>query len=72
MLDQHRRAIALLVDCPDGCTTTLLYEKGIGPELIAELLTLGLATAEAKRKAGGKVDCVRVSITDAGRVALER
>ena len=69
----HRRALALLGASPDGCMTTLLYKYGFKPKLINELLTAGLATAQAKRSvADGKIDDLRIRITDIGRAVLER
>jgi hypothetical protein len=70
--DDRRRALALVGERPDGCTTALLYKQGIKPMLITKLLTAGFATAEAKRTVGGDIENVQVRITDAGRVAVNR
>jgi hypothetical protein len=66
------QALELLAACPDGCTEARMLANGFTAELLVELVTAGLASAQAERVvAGGRtVEVARVRITEAGRQAL--
>jgi hypothetical protein len=51
---EHRRALAVLASCPDGCTEALLLAYGFTRGLIAELILAGLARASMEQAAAGK------------------
>jgi hypothetical protein len=69
-----RRALAKLADSPGGSTHNLLLAHGFKRRLIAGLVDAGLATMETETMSAGEraVRVLRIMITDAGRVALER
>ena len=68
----HRRALAVLAGCPDGCTEALLLAQGFTRGLIAELILAGLARASMVQAAAGKrvTDMRRIRIMGPGLVAL--
>jgi hypothetical protein len=69
---EQRRALKLLAGSPDGCTMSIMLAHGLKPELLADLVRGGLATAKPETvRAGGKsIEVVRMLITDAGRQAI--
>jgi hypothetical protein len=71
---EWRRALEVLAKSADGCTTSILLAHGFPSTLVADLITLGLATAKSEHIQAGQrtADVTRVRITDAGRVALGR
>jgi hypothetical protein len=68
----RRRALELLDTAPDGCTEAIILAHGFKSEMLAELISAGLATARADPiVAGGRpLNVTRIRITDAGRRAL--
>jgi hypothetical protein len=66
------RALELLAASRDGCTEAIMVAHGFAVDMLADLISAGLATARIERvMAGGRsIDVVRVRITDAGRRAL--
>jgi uncharacterized metal-binding protein len=68
----RRQALELLVACPDGCAEGILFANGFKPELLLDLLQLGLAYARAERMVtdGTMTEVTRLRITEAGRNAL--
>jgi hypothetical protein len=68
----RRRALELLDTAPDGCTEAIFLAHGFKSEMLAELISAGLATARADPiVAGGRpLNVTRIRITDAGRRAL--
>jgi hypothetical protein len=71
---EWRRALEVLAKSADGCTTSALLAHGFPSTLVADLITLGLATAKSEHIQAGQrtADVTRVRITDAGRVARRR
>ena len=69
-----RRALEVLAKSADGCTTSILLAHGFPSTVVADLITMGLATAKSERVRAGQrtIDVTRVRITEAGRVALGR
>jgi hypothetical protein len=71
---ERRRALKLLASSPSGVTKKLLVlAHGFDTNMIAGLVRTGLATAqrETVKTRGKTVQVVRITITDAGRRALE-
>ncbi len=68
------RALAKLADSPEGSTHNLLLAHGFKRRLIAGLVDAGLAAMETEVMSAGEraVRVMRIMITDAGRMALER
>jgi hypothetical protein len=68
----QRRAFKLLAGSPDGCIISIMLAHGLKPELLADLVRGGLATTKPETvSTGGKlIEVVRMTITDAGRLAL--
>jgi|SoiMetStandDraft_2_1073263.scaffolds.fasta_scaffold1332125_1 hypothetical protein len=68
----RRQALELLVACPDGCAEGILFANGFKPDLLLDLLRLGLAYAQAERTVtdGTTKEVARLQITEAGRDAL--
>lgn len=64
----HRRALNLLANSSRGCLDSLLLGHGFSPDIIAELIDTGHATAMREQAAAIKV--IRLRITDAGRRVL--
>jgi hypothetical protein len=72
---EQRQALELLASDPHGATEELLVlAHGFDSDMIAGLVRAKLATARRDIvKAGGKtVEVVRITITDAGRRAIDR
>jgi hypothetical protein len=69
----QRQALKLLAGSPDGCTTSIMLAHGLKPELLADLVRGGLATTkpETVRTSGDSIEIVRMTITDAGRLAID-
>jgi hypothetical protein len=69
-----RRALAKLAGTPEGSTDNLLLAHGFKRRLIAGSVDAGLATAKTEVMSVGEraVHVMRIMITNAGRVALER
>jgi hypothetical protein len=71
---EQRLALALLANVPHGVTQDLLLlAHGFDSDVIAALVHIGLAKVRRETiKAGGPpIEVVRITITDAGRRALE-
>jgi hypothetical protein len=67
---EQRRALQVLADCPEGCTTAMLHSHGFSIDCITELIRTGLATGTQERVAGRKpLEVTRVKITEFGRHA---
>ncbi len=68
----HRRALQVLAASPHGCTEALMLAHGFTLDLLAALVSGGLATAHTERMRAGKrtMDVARVKITEAGRRML--
>jgi hypothetical protein len=62
----------LLAACPEGCAEGILFANGFKPELLFDLLQLGLTYAQAERAVttGTMTEVTRLRITEAGRNAL--
>jgi len=72
---EQRRAIELLASNPHGATEDLLVlAHGFDSDMIAGLVHQRLATAkrESMKACGKTIEVVRITITDAGRKALEK
>jgi len=69
-----RRALVELSDSPEGSTDNLLLAHGFKRRLIAGLIEAGLVTAKTEVMRAGEraVHVTRITITEAGRAALER
>jgi hypothetical protein len=69
-----RRALAKLADFPDGSPESLLLAHGFKRKLISGLVSAGLATAKPEIMQAGEraLHVTRITITAAGRAALER
>jgi hypothetical protein len=63
----------LLASSQNGITEVLLFAHGVTPHMLAKLLRSGLATIQRETfKAGDRtIEMGRVTITDAGRKAIE-
>ena len=70
---EQRRALVLLVASPRGCTKGRLLADGFAVEMLADLVSEGLATAqrETMRVGGRTIRVERYRITDAGRRAIK-
>ncbi len=71
---EQRQALELLASDPHGAGEELLVvAHGFDSDMIAGLVRSGFATANRETmKAGGKtIEFVRITITDAGRRAIE-
>jgi len=74
-MPERRRALELLAKSPHGANEELLvHGHGFKRPMLVGLVRSGLAAAEREvMKAGGKaVEVVRISITAAGRRAIEK
>ena len=69
----RRRAVELLASHPNGVTKTLLVRAyGFDTDMIAGLVSTGLATAQCESiNARGNAIEVRIRITEAGQKAIE-
>ena len=70
---EPRRALEMLADAPRGCPAALLLTLGFKTKMVASLVHAKLATAhrETMRAHGYAIEVIRITITDAGRRALE-
>jgi hypothetical protein len=70
---ERRRALELLVSSPSGITEVLPFAHGVTPHMLGRLLRSGLATIQRETiKSGDQtIEIGRITITDAGRWALE-
>jgi hypothetical protein len=71
-LATRRRALELLAASRDGYTEASLLAHGFKIEMLADMISAGLATAKIERMVAGKqpIEVVRVRITEPGRRAL--
>src|SRR5215467_4776450 len=70
---EQRRALQLLASSPCGATEeVLVLAHGFSCDMLAGLVIAGLAALVTERADGQKVKVVRMRITEAGRMALER
>ena len=69
---EHRRALRLLAGNPLGCTEAILLAHGFKTELLALLVSDGLAATQPGTMRAGKrqISVVWVMITDAGQRAF--
>jgi hypothetical protein len=70
---QRRHSLQLLASSPGGLTEVLLFAHGVTPPMLGRLLRSGLATIQREtiQSADQTIEVGRVTITDAGRRALE-
>jgi hypothetical protein len=69
---EQLRALEVLADCPEGCTTAMLHSHGFSIDRINDLIRTGLATGTKERVAGRKpLEVTRVKITESGRRTLK-
>ena len=70
---EQRRALELLAAGPRGYTKARLLADGFTVDMLAHLVSEGLATAqrETMRVGGRQIRVERYRITDAGRRAIE-
>ena len=66
---EQRRALRLLACNPFGATEAIMYVHGFRRLMLAKLVRAGLATAQSET--GKAIAVGRITITDAGRKALE-
>jgi plasmid stabilization system protein ParE len=74
LIKEAHRALAILVDSPDGANEALLvYGHGFKRQTLAGLVRAGFATVERDVVETGEktIEIVRVRITAAGRQAIE-
>jgi hypothetical protein len=68
---EQRRALQLLAGTPFGATETAMFINGFERRMLTRLIRAGLATVHRENiKAGGE-SVGRITITEAGRWALE-
>ena len=69
-----RQALVVLAESAEGAMEEPLLTYGVKPKLITRLIDAGLATKRTGRMKGGvgPIHVVLITITDAGRSALER
>ena len=74
MTPDEYRALQRLADVPRGIAETLMLAHGFTHELIAGLVLAGLTTVvtDTARVGGQTIKVELVTITDAGRSAIER
>ena len=73
---EHRRALALLAESDRGVVEAVLIEgRGFTLQTVVDLIRLGYAHADVETVRAGarsrRIEVVRVTITDAGRRAME-
>jgi hypothetical protein len=68
---EHRRALALLADAPNGMTEAALMAQGVTLQTIADLVNAGHASESFDHVMAGDrpVEVIRVRISKAGRQA---
>ena len=69
---RQRRALELLAGSTTGCTEAFVLANGFSTEMLAEMISAGLATAhpESVHVSGRLIEVTRVRITQAGRRSL--
>jgi hypothetical protein len=67
------RALRLLAENSDGCSTAILLAHGFSLELLDKLIRAGLATTVKEREMRGDktIEVVRIKLTKAGRSAVQ-
>jgi hypothetical protein len=73
-MPERRRTLKLLAAAGQkGCTGATLLAQGVKIDLLAELVSKGLATAHRRPMKLGQrqIDVARIRITAAGREAIE-
>ena len=70
----RRRALELLDASREGCTEAVMLAHGFTVDMLSELVTARLATAQTERMVvgGRRVEVIRFRITEAGRQALSQ
>ena len=70
--DDSRRALALLVENPDGCGRAVMLAHGFALSLLNRLIRAVFATSHLDReeRPDKPIEIVRLRITEAGRRAL--
>ena len=70
----RRRALELLASCPAGCSEAVLLAHGFTVDMLVELVTARLATAQTERMVAGgrRVEVIRFRITETGRQMLSQ
>jgi hypothetical protein len=69
---EHRRALKLLADAPDGCTISIMLAHGFGNAMLDKLVRDGLTTLQPGTVRSGtrRITVVWMTVTDIGRRAL--
>ena len=72
--DEHRRALRLLADAPDGHIEAIMRAHGFDTALLADLVKAELVTARRERVRRGRriVEVVRLRITEIGQGAFQQ
>jgi hypothetical protein len=72
LTDEQRRALRLLAHSPNGCTEAVLMAHGFDLEMLGQLVTDGLADAEARNTMAGRhrTKVIWMHITEAGRKVI--
>ena len=70
----RRRALELLDASREGCTEAVMLAHGFTVDMLIELVTARLSTAQTERMVAGgrRVEVIRFRITEAGRQALSQ
>jgi hypothetical protein len=70
----RRRVLELLDASREGCTEAVMLAHGFTVDMLIELVTARLATAQTERMVAGgrRVEVIRFRITEAGRQALSQ
>jgi hypothetical protein len=73
-MNPQRSALVMLAGSPNGATEAIVLAHGFTIEMLDALVRDGLATAEQRemRAARQPIKVIRLTITDAGRLALAR
>jgi len=68
---EQRRALRLLASSPFGLSKAVMAANGFKGRMLSELIRSGLATAQRENITSGRQSVGRVTITEAGKRALE-
>jgi len=70
----RRRALELLDASREGCTEAVMLAHGFTVDMLVELVTARLATAQSERSVAGgrRVEVIRFRITETGRQTLSQ
>jgi hypothetical protein len=70
----RRRALELLDASREGCTEAVMLAHGFTVDMLIELVTARLATAQSERSVAGgrRVEVIRFRITETGRQTLSQ